>query len=1131
VVAENAAPWIASDLADYPPGALVTLSGGSWVPGQTVEIFVDDDGVADEVMGPWSLNTTVVANASGQVYYQFNLAPWFVADYFVTATGECSTAKTAFTDKTNTVTSLARTTGTNPSNAGDTIAFTATVTGAPKGQGVDPTPNSVGTVTFRTGTTVLCANVPLSGNTASCTTTTLQGGVHSITATYNGTSPGDGFSTSTSPSLSHTVNTASASSLSVSAASGTYGGAVTLTAKLRTSGGSPISGQTVNFSVNGTSVGTATTNASGDATLNNVSISGINAGTYPNAVAASFTATSAYGASSGTAALTVTQATATLSLAEADLAQTFGATKAVGVTITPAGLHGVEITYNGSATVPTAPGNYAVVASLTNPNYAASNATGTLVISPATATLTLGNLTGHTYDGRAKAATVTTSPAGLEADVTFTYNGASTAPTAAGTYDVVATLDNDNYTGTASGQLVIKKATAELTLTGLAHTYDGDQKSASVETDPEGLDGVSLTYDGSTTAPMSAGTYKVEATLTNANYTAAPVSGDLAISPATSPLGVTSATVEYDGSEKSVEVTGALQGVDVLITYNGSEDLPVNAGTYTVEATLVSGNYTGTATGTLQITKATATLTVTNASQVYTGGTLAATIDTVPSGLDGLAVTYHLNGEGDAVYPLNVGSYGIRATLDNPNYTLDFDGATFEITKAPAILTLNVDDLEQVYDSTGKDVRVTLPNGVDGTVSVLYDNSPTPPSEVGTYEVVATLANDNYSGTVSGQLVITPAPVTITVNNQSKVYGAADPDLTFSISGGATLDDIDGALVRSSGNDVGEYAITQGDLSITNPNYTLKTFIPGTLTITPAPVTVTADAGQGKVYGTDGPVLTFKIAGGANPDDFTGALSREGGENVGAYAIIQGTLVLVNNNYEMTFAGANFEITARPIEVTANSVSKTYGEADPALSYDITNGSLVTGDSFTGELVREAGENVGTYDILQGTLELDSNYSLTFVGADFEITRAEATLVLTGTDLAQVFNGSIRTVGYATTPAGLSGVTVEYFIGDGTDPVTPVNAGTYRVVATLDNPNYNVVVVEDELEITQADATVTLGGLEHVYTGHPVAASVITEPEGLEKNVQLRYFQGETEVFQPTQAGDYSVIATLVHDN
>ena len=58
---------------------------------------------------------------------------------------------------------------------------------------------------------------------------------------------------------------------------------------------------------------------------------------------------------------------------------------------------------------------------------------------------------------------------------------------------------------------------------------------------------------------------------------------------------------------------------------------------------------------------------------------------------------------------------------------------------------------------------------------------------------------------------------------------------------------------------------------------------------------------------------------------------------------------------------------------------------DPALTYQITLGTLVSGDAFSGAIVRAPGENVGSYAITQGTLALSSNYALAFVGANFTI--------------------------------------------------------------------------------------------------------------------------------------------------
>jgi hypothetical protein len=69
------------------------------------------------------------------------------------------------------------------------------------------------------------------------------------------------------------------------------------------------------------------------------------------------------------------------------------------------------------------------------------------------------------------------------------------------------------------------------------------------------------------------------------------------------------------------------------------------------------------------------------------------------------------------------------------------------------------------------------------------------------------------------------------------------------------------------------------------------------------------------------------------------------------------------------------------ITVTADAKSKTYGDSDPALTYQITSGTLAFSDAFSGGLSRAAGEGVGQLRNRQGTLALSSNYSLSFIGA------------------------------------------------------------------------------------------------------------------------------------------------------
>ena len=86
-----------------------------------------------------------------------------------------------------------------------------------------------------------------------------------------------------------------------------------------------------------------------------------------------------------------------------------------------------------------------------------------------------------------------------------------------------------------------------------------------------------------------------------------------------------------------------------------------------------------------------------------------------------------------------------------------------------------------------------------------------------------------------------------------------------------------------------------------------------------------------------------------NGDTFSGDLARDPGEDVGAYAITKGTLAL-SANYDLTYVGANLTITQAPVTVTADAKTKVYGEADPALTYTVTSGSLFFGDTFSGSL-------------------------------------------------------------------------------------------------------------------------------------------------------------------------------------
>jgi hypothetical protein len=168
---------------------------------------------------------------------------------------------------------------------------------------------------------------------------------------------------------------------------------------------------------------------------------------------------------------------------------------------------------------------------------------------------------------------------------------------------------------------------------------------------------------------------------------------------------------------------------------------------------------------------------------------------------------------------------------------------------------------------------------------------------------------------------------------------------------------------------------------------------PATLRVAQRPITVTADA-QARDYGDPDPDLSYKVTSPLSTalvggDTLSGVLAREPGEDVGTYAIHQGSLS--DGNYDLTFVGADFTITPRSIVVTADAQTKVYGYSDPQLSYQITSGSLAFNDTLsevlTGSPEHFGGENAGFYEIHQGTLAARSNnYNLVFESGWLKIT-------------------------------------------------------------------------------------------------------------------------------------------------
>ena len=161
---------------------------------------------------------------------------------------------------------------------------------------------------------------------------------------------------------------------------------------------------------------------------------------------------------------------------------------------------------------------------------------------------------------------------------------------------------------------------------------------------------------------------------------------------------------------------------------------------------------------------------------------------------------------------------------------------------------------------------------------------------------------------MNGQLVITPAPLTIAADNKTRLYGDANPPLTATFTGlanGDTAAAIPGVTLTTPAvlaSNVGNYTINVA--SGANANYTI-TYVNGQLAITPAPLQIAADD-KARAFGAPNPPFTATATGfklGQTVADLNGSLVFATPATTtsppGVYTIAPGGVS--SGNYTITF--------------------------------------------------------------------------------------------------------------------------------------------------------------------------------------------------------------------------------------
>ncbi|QPF73639.1 filamentous hemagglutinin N-terminal domain-containing protein [Roseateles sp. DAIF2] len=552
----------------------------------------------------------------------------------------------------------------------------------------------------------------------------------------------------------------------------------------------------------------------------------------------------------------------------------------------------------------------------------------------------------------------------------------------------------------AGGLFKINQRLITVTADNLSYTYGGTDPALTWQITSGALAGSDAFTGGVTrNAGTNAGIYRISTSALSAgkNYLVARNDGTLTIAKAPLTITANNASKTYDGLRWSggngLIYSGFVNGETAANlggtpSYGGSSRNAVNAGSYTLAPSgLSSGNYTITmVSGVLTITPRAITVTADHASKVYGDADPKLGWRVTAGNLVG---NDRLSGALTRIAGDRVGSYKIDASaLGNAsgNYTITtVDGA---LTIAPRAITVTADSTSKAYGEADPtlDWRITSGSLVQGD-SLSGNITRATGENAGRYTVsVADLANGNYAITaVDGALTINPRALTVTVDNASKIYGSADPALSWQLTGGslAGSDKLSGSLTRAPGENVGRYAIDASALA--NGNYVV-TVQEGNLTVNPRPITVTADSAS-KVYGDADPALGWRLTGGSlvGADTLGGGLTRAPGDKVGSYKI--DASALVNGNYAISVVDGALTITPRAITVTAGNASKVQGQTDPALGWRVSSGSLIGDDRLEGQLTRAAGEDVGGYAISAAALA-NGNYLITVIDGMLSITAA-----------------------------------------------------------------------------------------------------------------------------------------------
>jgi hypothetical protein len=373
-------------------------------------------------------------------------------------------------------------------------------------------------------------------------------------------------------------------------------------------------------------------------------------------------------------------------------------------------------------------------------------------------------------------------------------------------------------------------------------------------------------------------------------------------------------------------------------------------------------------------------------------------------------------------------------------------------------------------DNNGSSTRTAVVDSMQITVYYSYD-------------ATVNVECSNDSPVVYGDSVDCTATVTRLSGNQTP-----DGLVTWSSDGAGSFDPNPCTLEGS--DDVASCTATYTPTAVGTGTHLVTAnydggqyFVPGSDTeevaVVERPITVTADP-QTKVFGSPDPAFTYTYTPTlAFNDTFSGTLTRDPGEDVGQYAITQGSLEL-NDNYDLTYVGNYLDITPAAASCVVEPYDVTYdGDAHSATgSCKDLSGEDLTGLDLSGTVHTDAGVYTDTWTFSDTT----GNYADQSDTVVDKIKQADAVCKVTPYDVP--YDGEPHTA-----TGSCTGLFEEELTGLDLTGTTHTDAGSYTDSWSFSNVNYNPQSDMVEDKITPVDALCSVEGWTGTYDGEPHGAS------------------------------------------